>query len=66
LQYWESIRTQVKQFAHFKVAPDAQVVVEIDLADGHPFKVRSHGVHFSGVDADAAEFKKRCFGVVHA
>jgi hypothetical protein len=36
------------------------------LANRHPFKVRTHRVHLTRIDADAAEFEERCFGVVHA
>jgi hypothetical protein len=34
------------------------------LADGHPFKVCAHGIHFALVDTDAAICDERGFSVV--
>lgn len=55
---------EIHQVADLEVAPDAQVVVHFDLANGHPFKVSSYGVHFALVNRYNAIFDEAVFGVV--
>ena len=56
---------QVHQLAQLERPPHAEVVVQIDLPDGHPLEVRPHGVHLPLVDADRrAVVAERLLGVV--
>lgn len=57
---------QVDKLAEREASPDTQVVVHVDLADGHPLEVGAHGVHLPLVDADATVVDERFFGVVQA
>ena len=45
-------------------SPDAQVVVQLNLPNGHPFEVGSHGIHLALIDTDSTVFDERGFGVV--
>lgn len=56
---------QVHQTAQLKRPPDAEVVVEVDLADGDPLEIRPHGVHLALVYADSGPVvAEGLFGVV--
>lgn len=55
---------QIKQTADAEAAPDAEVVVHLDLTNGHPFKVGTHRVHLALVYRDTAIADERSLGVV--
>ena len=58
---------QIRQIPQGKRSPDAQVIVQIYLADRHPFEIRSYRIHFSSIDTDAAAIgEKRSFRVVQS
>lgn len=45
-------------------APDAEVVVHLDLPDGHPFEVSTYSVHLPLINSHAAVHDEGGFGVV--
>ena len=47
---------EVKEFAHGEAPPDSEIVIQIYLTDGHPFKIGSYRVHLALVDAYSASF----------
>lgn len=54
---------QVEQLADAEGAPDAQVVVHLDLPDRHPLEVGADCVHLHLVDGEAAVVNERGFVV---
>jgi hypothetical protein len=60
------VHTQIKQLPHLEIPPDTQIIIKINLANRHPFKVRAYRVHLARIHADSTGFQKRRFGVVHA
>jgi hypothetical protein len=68
LHYCSSLHillTQIEQLAHLEVPPNAEIIVQVDLAYRHPLEVGAYCVHFTGVDTYAAELEERGFGIVH-
>lgn len=55
---------QVEQTADAEASPNTEVVVHLDLTNGHPFKVCSDCVHFSLVNRDTTITDEGGFGVV--
>jgi hypothetical protein len=59
------LHTQIKKFAHLKVPPDAQIIIEVNLTNRHPFKVSTHCIHLTRVDTDPTKLQERSFSVIH-
>jgi hypothetical protein len=59
------IRTQIEKLSHLEVSPDAKIVVEVDLTNGHPLEVRTNCIHLARVYTDSAELQKGSLGIVH-
>jgi hypothetical protein len=55
---------QIKQTSNAEASPDTEVIVHLNLADGHPFKVSSDSIHLSLVDRNTAVADERGFSVV--
>lgn len=55
---------KIHEITDLEVTPDSKIVIHLNLSDGHPFKVRPDGVHFSLVNRDSAIVNKRVFGIV--
>jgi hypothetical protein len=59
------VHTQIEELSHLEVSPDTKVVVEVDLTNRHPLKVRTNCVHLARVYTDSAELQKGSLGIVH-
>lgn len=57
---------QINKLAQREATPDSEIVIHVDLADGHPLEVSTHSVHLPLVDANAAVVDERLFSVVQA
>lgn len=55
---------QVEQAANAEASPDTEVVVHLNLTNGHPLEVGSDSIHLSLVNRDTTVADKRGFGVV--
>jgi len=51
---------QAEEVAKLKVSPDAQIVLGLDLADGHPLKVGSNGVGLNWCQWHVSLLKGHC------
>jgi hypothetical protein len=59
------LRTQIEQLSHLEVPPDAKVIIQINLTNRHPLKVRTDCVHLTGVYTDSTKFQEGSLGIVH-
>jgi hypothetical protein len=59
------IHTQIEQLSHLEVSPDAKIIVQVDLTNGHPLEVRTDCVHLARVYTDSTELQKGSLGIVH-
>jgi hypothetical protein len=59
------IRTQIEKLSHLEVSPDAKVVVQVDLTNRHPLKVRTNCIHLARVYTDSTELQKGSLSIVH-
>jgi hypothetical protein len=55
---------QIEQAADAEASPDTEVIVHLDLTDGHPLKVSSDSIHLSLVNRNTAVADERGLGVV--
>lgn len=57
---------QIEKGAHLEIPPDPEIVVHVDLANGHPLEIGANCIHLALVDAYTSRTKERIFGVVHS
>lgn len=55
---------QVEQTTNAEASPDTEVVVHLNLTNGHPLEVGSDSVHLSLINRNTTITDERCFGVV--